>query len=56
MSTKGVERAKSMNTAVDMEVFCVWFEEKVVKSSIPLESRQPTALGLLENCLPMDQS
>jgi glycosyltransferase involved in cell wall biosynthesis len=56
MSTKGVERAKSMNTAVDMEVFCVWFEEKVVKSSIPLESRQPTSLGLLENCLPMDQS
>jgi len=56
MSSKCVERAKSMNTSVDMEVFCVWFEEKVVKSGIPLESRRPTALGLLENCLPMDQS
>ena len=56
MSSKGVEHAKSMNTAADMEVFCGWFEDKVVKSSIPLESRSPTALGLLENCLPMDQS
>ena len=56
MSTKCVERAKSMNTAQDMEVFCGWFEEKVVKSSIPLENHRVSALGLLENCLPMDQS
>jgi glycosyltransferase involved in cell wall biosynthesis len=56
MSTKGVERAKSMNTAEDVQVFCGWFEEKVVKSTIPLENRQPASLGLLENCLPMDQS
>jgi len=56
MSTKCVERAKSMNTAADMETFCGWFEERVVKSSIPLENRRISALGLLENCLPMDQS
>jgi len=56
MSTKCLERAKSMNTAADMEAFCGWFEEKVVKSSIPLENRRISALGLLENCLPMDQS
>ena len=56
MSTKGVERAKSMNTAEDVQVFCGWFEEKVVKSTIPLENRIPASLGLLENCLPMDQS
>jgi hypothetical protein len=45
-----------MNTAEDVEVFCGWFDEKVVKSCVPLESRNPASLGLLEDCLPKEQS
>ena len=56
MSNKGIERAKSMNTAEDVEVFCGWFDEKVVKSCVPLENRIPASLGLLEDCLPKEQS
>ena len=56
MSSKGIERAKSMNTAEDVEVFCGWFDEKVVKSCVPLENRIPASLGLLEDCLPKEQS
>ena len=55
-SIKSVERAKSMNTARDVDNFCKWFEEKVVPSAVPLENRPDYTLGLLESCLPLEMS
>jgi glycosyltransferase involved in cell wall biosynthesis len=54
MSEKCLERAKSMNTVSDVEQLCKWVEEKVVPSSVPLESRRPYNLGFFENVLPQD--
>jgi glycosyltransferase involved in cell wall biosynthesis len=56
MSNKCLERAKSMNTAGDIESFAIWFDEKVVPSAVPIENRKVKTLGLLEDCLPMDMS